>query len=397
MTRGRSSIRWTYDCVITLFLCGDVMTGRGIDQVLPRPGDPQLHESCVRDAKAYVDLAERTNGPIMRPVSFEYVWGAALEEIDFAAPDVRIVNLETSVTRSNDYWRGKGINYRMHPDNVRCLTVAGVDCCVLANNHVLDWGYAGLEETLETLHAAGLRTAGADLSSDSAAAPALINVAGKGRVLVFGFGSETSGCPLAWQAQAHRPGINLTGLSGAAARRAVSMMERLKAPGDIVVASIHWGGNWGYSIPQEQQEFARELIDSGAVDIVHGHSSHHAKGIEVYRGKPILYGCGDFVNDYEGISGHERYRGDLSLMYFVSMDTSDGRLASLQITPLRMRRFSLHKVPSTDVAWLEAVLHREGKALGTRIERTRDNTLIVRWDRSAPRVSCSAPRRVSSV
>jgi poly-gamma-glutamate capsule biosynthesis protein CapA/YwtB (metallophosphatase superfamily) len=372
--------------MITLFLCGDVMTGRGIDQVLPTPGDPQLHESYVRDARTYIDLAERANGPIVRPASFEYVWGAALDELDRAAPDVRIINLETSVTRSDDYWPDKGINYRMHPDNVRCLSVAGIDCCVLANNHVLDWGHAGLQETLETLHAAGLRTAGAGLTRDAAAAPAVIDLAGKGRVLVFGFGSETSGCPLAWKAQAHKSGISLTALSRPAAKRAVSMMEPLKAPGDIVVASIHWGGNWDYAIPREQQKFAWELIDSGVVDIVHGHSSHHPKGIEVYRDKPIIYGCGDFLNDYEGISGHERYRGDLSLMYFASMDTSDGRLASLQITPLRMRRFSLHRVSPTDAKWLEAVLNREGRALGTRIERNADNTLAVRWE-SEPRAS----------
>lgn len=357
------------------------MTGRGIDQVLPKPGDPQLHESYVRNAAAYVDLAERANGPIARPVSFEYVWGASLAELDRAAPDVRVVNLETSVTKSDDYWRGKGIHYRMHPDNTRCLVVAGVDCCVLANNHVLDWGYSGLEETLETLHAAGLRTAGAGVSRGAAAAPAVIDVAGKGRVLVFGFGAGTSGCPRAWQAQAHQPGINWTDLSRPAARRAVSMMTRFKAPGDLVVASIHWGGNWGYEVPRSQRDFARELIDSGIVDVVHGHSSHHPKGIEVYRGRPVIYGCGDFLTDYEGITGYEHYRGDLSLMYFADMEPENGRLTSLQITPLKTRRFSLHDASRVDSEWLEAVLNREGKAFGTRVERTPDGTLTLRWQR----------------
>jgi len=76
-----------------------------------------------------------------------------------------------------------------------------------------------------------------------------------------------------------------------------------------VVASIHWGDNWGY-------EIAHNLIDHAGVDIIHGHSSHHAKGIEVWHGKPVIYGCGDFINDYEGIGGNEKYRSDLSLMYF---------------------------------------------------------------------------------
>src|SRR5690606_24185118 len=109
---------------------------------------------------------------------------------------------------------------------------------------------------------------------------------------------------------------------------------------DVVVVSVHWGGNWGYAIPPAERAFAHALIDSGSVDVVHGHSSHHAKGIEVYRGKPILYGCGDFLNDYEGISGHERYRGDLSLMYFVTVGR-DRQLESLDIVVLEMHRFSL--------------------------------------------------------
>jgi poly-gamma-glutamate capsule biosynthesis protein CapA/YwtB (metallophosphatase superfamily) len=91
-------------------------------------------------------------------VDYPYPWGDALKILNQAAPDVRIINLETAVTRSNDPWPGKSIHYRMHPQNVPCLTVAGIDCCVIANNHVLDWSYAGLAETLTTLHQANLKT-----------------------------------------------------------------------------------------------------------------------------------------------------------------------------------------------------------------------------------------------
>ena len=131
---------------VTIFLCGDVMTGRGIDQILPHPSPPRIYEACVTDARTYVQLAEEVNGPIPRPVEFSYIWGDALAELRQAAPDARIINLETSVTRSEQAWP-KGINYRMHPDNIGCLTVAGIDVCVLANNHVLDYGYSGLIET----------------------------------------------------------------------------------------------------------------------------------------------------------------------------------------------------------------------------------------------------------
>ena len=145
---------------ITLFLAGDVMTGRGIDQILPHPGDPRLYEPYIRDARDYVRLAERRHGTIERPVSFDYPWGDALVELQRVVPDARIINLETAITVSDRY-RPKGINYRMNPDNVPCITAAKIDCCVLANNHVLDWGPSGLLETLDSLRGAGLRTAGA--------------------------------------------------------------------------------------------------------------------------------------------------------------------------------------------------------------------------------------------
>src|SRR5579875_2288895 len=146
--------------VITLSLCGDVMLGRGVDQILPHPGDPALREAYVSSARTYVALAESVNGPIPQPADYAYVWGDALAEWRRLAPDARIVNLETGITTSRDY-APKGIHYKMNPRNIACLTAAGIDCCALANNHVLDFGARGLIETLDSLAAAGIRSAGA--------------------------------------------------------------------------------------------------------------------------------------------------------------------------------------------------------------------------------------------
>ncbi|HEY6043662.1 MAG TPA: CapA family protein, partial [Nitrosospira sp.] len=177
---------------VKLFLCGDVMTGRGIDQVLPHPGNPALYEGYMKSAAGYVQLAEEANGPIPRPIDFFYIWGDALAELKARKPDLRIINLETAVTRSNDV-QDKAVNYRMNPDNIACITAADIECCALANNHVLDWGYPGLAETLNTLKKAGIKTTGAGANIHEARAPAIMPVSGKGRVLVFSFGSETSG------------------------------------------------------------------------------------------------------------------------------------------------------------------------------------------------------------
>jgi poly-gamma-glutamate synthesis protein (capsule biosynthesis protein) len=368
------------DGSITLFLCGDVMTGRGIDQALPHPGGAELHEPYVRSATEYVAFAEQVNGPIPKPMGFAYPWGDALAELERRSPDARIINLETTVTSSDDHRKGGRIHYRMHPDNVACLTAADVDCCVLANNHMLDWGRAGLLQTVETLRRVGVATAGAGRDRKEAEAPAVLPSPGKGRVIILAFGSTTSGIPRNWAAAEHRPGVNLLeDLSAATARRIARIVKWIKGPGDVAVASIHWGDNWGYAVPAEQRAFAHALIDDAAIDIVHGHSSHHPKGIEVYKDRPILYGCGDFLNDYEGIGKHGEFRGELTLMYFVSMDPRTGRLVQLDLVPLRIRNFRLQHASREEAQWLRDLLDREGKAWEVRTRLNDDGTLAVQW------------------
>jgi poly-gamma-glutamate synthesis protein (capsule biosynthesis protein) len=100
--------------LITLVLCGDVMTGRGIDRILPHPSNPDLHEPYVSSALEYVEMAERVNGRIPRCASYSYIWGDAISEFNRLAPAARVVNLETGITTCNEY-HPKGINYRMHP------------------------------------------------------------------------------------------------------------------------------------------------------------------------------------------------------------------------------------------------------------------------------------------
>jgi poly-gamma-glutamate synthesis protein (capsule biosynthesis protein) len=376
---ARSSGRPPSGSQVTLFLGGDVMTGRGIDQILPHPSAPHLFEASVRSAIGYVQLAEQASGPIPRRVDFAYVWGDALAELARVDPDARIVNLETAVTTAEEAWPGKGIHYRMHPANVPCLTAARLDCCVLANNHVLDWGRTGLVETLETLQRAGIRTAGAGRDAAEAAAPAILEL-GMVRVLVFAFGMESSGVPHDWAASHGRPGVNrLEDLSGQAVESIARQVAAAKRPGDVVVLSIHWGSNWGSGIPAAQRTFARRLVDAAGVDVVHGHSSHHVKGIEIHNARPILYGCGDFLTDYEGIGGYEAFRDDLGLMYFPTLDAATGRLARFVVTPTRLRRLQVTRAVDADAQWLLDTLNGEGRRLGTRAVPQPDGTFRLEW------------------
>lgn len=377
---GKMGLNTAHHGSICIFLCGDVMTGRGIDQILPHPSNHEIHEPWVKDARKYVELAEQKNGQIPKPVDFSYIWGDALSEFEQMRPDLRIINLETSVTRSEEYWKGKEIHYRMSPENIPCITAAKVDCCSLANNHVLDWGYSGLRETLKVLNDTGIRCAGVGRNIDEAKSPAVLEVEGKGKVLVLSMGTETSGIPVDWAASKNKGGVNLLrDLSDETVSQVKERVASVKKQGDIVVVSIHWGANWGYRVSEEQHRFAHKLVEVAGVDVVHGHSSHHAKGMEVHRGKLILYGCGDFLNDYEGIGGYEEFRSDLCLMYFASVVTSTGQLASLDMVPMQIKRFRVNRAGEKDASWLGKTIGREVEKFGCGVETKRGNVLSLAW------------------
>ena len=364
---------------VKVCLSGDVMIGRGIDQIMPHPCDPRIHEPFMSSAIDYLHLAEQANGPIARPVNLEYVWGAALEELRRTRPDAYIINLEVSITCSDTYL-AKGINYRMSPENAGCLPAAGVDCCVLANNHILDWGNAGLLETLATLDYRGIKTSGAGQDLAHARGPAVLDVANNQRVIVFAFASVSSGTPRDWAATPSGAGVNLLAdLSDKCAAQLARSLAENRRSGDNVIVSLHWGPNWGYYVPEEQRRFAHRLIDEAGVSAVYGHSSHHAKAIEVYRQRLILYGCGDFLNDYEGITSYAQYRDDLALLYAASFDPTSADLIDLEIIPFQIRRFQLNRASSADTSWLQQTLDRESHGFGVHIESKPGGRLMAAW------------------
>jgi poly-gamma-glutamate synthesis protein (capsule biosynthesis protein) len=359
--------------MIRLALCGDVMLGRGIDQILPHPSDPALYEDYAKSATFYVQLAERLNGPIPRPVDYAYIWGDALAALHEC--DARIVNLETSITTSNKF-ELKGINYRLHPRNVDALNSASIDCCVLANNHILDWGRTGLEETLSNLDAAGIAHAGAGRNAREAVIPARLDLRGGASALVFAYALSSAGVPPSWAA-ANGPGVNfLPDLSERTLTNVADCARAARTGGDIMIASLHWGGNWGYAIPSAERAFAHGLIDRGGFDIVHGHSSHHPKAIEIHERRLILYGCGDFINDYEGIAGYEHYRGDLSILYSAAVSPS-GAIDAVDMIPFQVRKFRLERASSSDARWLHAQLERETSRFGAHVALNPDDTLAL--------------------
>jgi poly-gamma-glutamate capsule biosynthesis protein CapA/YwtB (metallophosphatase superfamily) len=378
ITRAVGTVEGVGEGLVTIFMCGDVMTGRGVDQILPHPGDPELREPHITDARAYVRLAESVSGPIPQPAGLGWPWGDALQVLDGFTSDVRLINLETSITHSSEFAPRKAVHYRMSPANIGCVAAVRPDACALANNHTLDFGRRGLEDTLNTLSGAGLPTVGAGHDAVGARRPVAAGRRGGGRVIVFSCGTESAGVPPEWAATADRPGLDfLPDLSDRTADSLISRIQQARQPRDVVVVSIHWGSNWGYGVPPDQVRFAHRLIDGGA-DVVHGHSSHHPRPLEVYRDKLVLYGCGDCIDDYEGITGYENYRDDLRLLYFATVEPGTGRLARLRMVPMKAGKMRLQYAPAADAQWLAAVLQRISRRFGTRVAPEQDGFLALR-------------------
>lgn len=364
--------------VVTVLLGGDVMLGRGVDQILPHPGDPELRESYMRDARGYVRLAEVANGPIARPVDWDWPWGEVLAVVDDAAPDLRLINLETTITAGGDFAEHKPVCYRMHRDNLPALTAFRPDVCALANNHLLDFGPRGLADTVAALRSAGIRGIGAGSDLSVARRPATVPVEGSHRVLIASVGMPSAGVPESWAAQNDRAGVYwLRGSSPSAADELAALVLEHKGERDIAVVSVHWGSNWGYEIAPDDVAFAHRLIDAG-VDLVHGHSSHHPRPIEIYRGRAVLYGCGDVIDDYEAIGGHESFRSELRLLYLASIDASSRELAALQLIPMRVRRMRLQRTSASDTEWLRTTAEHTSGRFSTRVGTGADGLLEVR-------------------
>ncbi|HET8544161.1 MAG TPA: poly-gamma-glutamate biosynthesis protein, partial [Pseudolabrys sp.] len=106
-------------------------------------------------------------------------------------------------------------------------------------------------------------------------------------------------------------------------------------------------------------------------------SSHHAKALEVYRSRLILYGCGDFLNDYEGIRGYEDYRDDLALMYFVDVVATDGTVSGIEIVPLSIKQMRLVQASATDVEWIKDTLDTESRKFATTVTMASPGRLTI--------------------
>ena len=279
-----------------LLFVGDVMLGRGVNEVLKKE-------------------------------SPQYVWGNTLPI--FRQADLRICNLECVLSDRGQRWQkpAKAFYFRSDAKNVEVLKTAGIDIVSNANNHALDFGYEALSDMLHLLDEQGIAHAGAGNDKQAAAQAAIV-----GRL---GFLAFTDNEPK-WEASKDKGGTLFFPVDADDQRATdfFSQVKQLKKKVDFLIVSAHWGPNWGYRPQSNHISFAHSLIDAGA-DVIFGHSCHVFQGVEIYKGRPILYSTGDFIDDY-AVDVTER--NDESFIFMVEIN-DDNDIASLRLYPTVIENF----------------------------------------------------------
>ena len=314
-------------------LTGDVMLGRLVDQ--------------------YV-IQNQSIGP-------DKIWSDVLPLLLKA--DRRLINLECVISGRGREWHlySKAFHFRAHPRAIDFLQAAKIDCVTLANNHVLDYGTDALLECVALLGRSGIKRTGAGSSLVEALTPAIVDLP-QGRLGVV---SLTDNEP-EWEAGEKKPGTHYIaydaeGLIEPYRSRLAQVLKQVRSQADLVIVSAHIGPNWGPP-SSAMRMLAHQIIDLGA-DLYWGHSNHTPQGIELYKGKTILYSTGDFLDDYAVDSAE---RNDLSFLFIVELER--GRIARIVLHPVRIEDCYVRLAKDTEVEFLSRTMQAKCKAFGTTME-----------------------------
>lgn len=328
--------------MVTIALIGDVMLGRGV-------------------ARA----AER-----MLP--YEH-WGDTAQVLH--AADLRVCNLECAITDHHHPWSRspKAHHFRADRRAIEILKSGRIDACMLANNHILDFEEQGLLDTLHALEAAGIRHAGAGRNGSDAALPALVaGGAPQVRVALVAF-TDTE--PVFGAGKTSGANYLEVSLAPAALARVEAAIAAARQAADVVVVSNHWGANYRERPAPLFRDFARATIERGA-DAFYGHSAHVFHGVELHRGKPILYDTGDFIDDY-GL--HPGARNDWSFVFLLRFDGASGaamRFAGLEMIPVQLRFAKVELARDPQRTAIMQRMQALCAELGTRLVRGADRLVL---------------------
>lgn len=237
--------------------------------------------------------------------------------------DIRIANLEAVVTSHSRAALKVAPGMRAEPDASDTLATAGFDVLTAANNHALDYGSAGLADSLDLLGARGIEICG--IEKEGRQPPCVTRTVKSIKVGFLGFCDDVNAAavtgglprPCLWSPEA--------GTAIVAARREV----------DVLIVQMHWGYEFSLHPLRRHQDQARRAVELGAHAVI-CHHAHVPQGFEIWKGSPIAYGLGNGcmpISSYM-IDGHPWADRSIAL----ELGLVQNGIATVQLHPLRLKR-----------------------------------------------------------
>lgn len=241
-----------------------------------------------------------------------YDWPFSLVKDVLAADDLTVANLEVVFTARTQH-TDKMYNLMADADHVAVLNAGSIELVNTVNNHSMDFGRAGYQDSLATLEAAGIDSFGSIYAGreDGFDLLGVRDVNG----IRFGF-------------------IGFSYPQEADQKRIADRIATLREQGcDVVVVSLHWGRETHPTPTTGQMNYAKRILDAGA-DMIWGHHPHVLQPIQFYNGKPILYSTGNFT--FGTMSNVDPATGIFQLTYKKEEDRV--LLTELSVVPCQTQR-----------------------------------------------------------
>lgn len=225
--------------------------------------------------------------------------------------DVLLVNFENPVTTSSYAVKGD-VPLKADPKYTYLLSGANdVVVASQANNHALDYGEAGLNESIRNLKEAGIYVIGAGMNSAEASQPVVIE-SGDRKITILNYMDADNFAE--YRGVMDPATANSSGYSAYDSELAERQIQEARENGSsIIIAYLHYGNEYSRSPNDNQVKISHELINDGA-DIVIGSHAHVTQGVEMYNGKPIFYNLGNFIFDQSNPATHISYFLNLDLV-----------------------------------------------------------------------------------
>jgi len=271
--------------------------------------------------------------PIQRTGSYKYISYSISEEVMkiINDADIFIGNLETTITDTNEYDQMKMVSYKI-PVAKASRIIDMFSYVNIANNHILDYGYQGMIDTIDYLNKKKIYHTGAGDNINDTMAHVIINKNDK-KVGVF----SATDHPAEWRCDSNRRGcVNYLEFGSEKSlgviRKIVNDIRRENI--DLIIFSYHYGPNYKDDV-DVYKEFMYKILMEG-VDVIHGHSAHHINKISKFRidgrNKYVIYSNGEFINDYGWDSPEKtEYKMDHTMMVKLKVEKDDVHLSVIPI------------------------------------------------------------------